>query len=349
MTEHAPHQVENSEISEQMLSLHQEDVNRLIESVSDAAEEVEMLQGRKEAIYESLQDALDSLDETGEVGDQETMRQMTYNSAKNKLMIYNADGNQERVRAGDLKVSATMWNESYYMGTEVPDETKRQYVIDQARYRIDELYDQQLAATEVARWKDLNEGRSDAYAMIRHHFERPETLEDGHIAEKMVESFLTKLAIDYDVPYEIKSVSVVDDVQYKIDFVLSPKQSEAQVGVAVEDAPEIGVQFTTARKESRIEHKKAQISQAKKDVVRETESSVKDIILVQLPLSDAREKYNTWQATPPKQRTPGGPDVLWDLKTKAQVYVGTVKQLIEQEHVSKAEAVAAWEQFQKTQ
>ncbi len=328
--------------SEEILpDLHEAAVMNLSAEVPTAAEEIEMLQQRKEAIFGQLEADLERMEDEGEVGDVDSMRHITFNSSKKRLMSYDNTGRQKRVRNGELKVSATMWGESYYMGTEVPEDKKRDYLLDRSRYQIDELYDQQVAAAEVVRWEDLNEGRSDAYAMVRHHFENPDTLEDGHIAEKMVESFLTKLALDYKVPYEIESVSVVDDIQYKIDFVLKPKRSTNEVAVGVVDAPEIGVQFTTARDQMRIKHKKAQIKQAKKDVSRSEDHQVSDIILLEMPLKGVRQKYNQWHATPTQQREPGGPDMLWSMKDRAQIYKKTMLPFIERGEIAKEDALSA--------
>ncbi len=329
-----------------LLSVHNQEVDQLVIQTPGAAQEIEILQQRKEAILAELQVDLERLAAEGEVGDAQTMRRVTFNSSRKQLMVYDAAGRQERVRSGTITVSATMWGDSYYMGTEVPEDTKRGYLLDRARYRVDELYDQQIASAEIVRWDTLNEGRSDAYAMVREHFEHPETLEDGHLAEKMVESFLTKLALDFDVPYEIESVNVVDDIEYKIDFVLRPKQTDGAVAVGVVDAPEIGIQFTTAKDKARIEHKKAQIKQAKDAVGRSETHHVQDIILVEMPLKNVRKTYDAWQNTSPHLRAPGGPDELWDIATKGQVYVGTLKQLIERKEVSKSEAIAAWNKFQ---
>jgi hypothetical protein len=57
------------------------------------------------------------------------------------------------------------------------------------------------------------------------------------------------------MPYTIKNVTIYDDVDYKIDFIIEPEAGSISLGVSVEEPKyraDVGIQFTTARSERKL-------------------------------------------------------------------------------------------------
>jgi|GEM_PF-3078387 len=142
-----------------------------------------------------------------------------------QAITFKSGGIPEYVSKGQL-LTAGLWSEEYYLDESTPRELKKAYTLHLARYQIADLYDHQIALSEINKSYNHNTGLDDAYTAIRERFETG-NLPDGIIAEKMVESYLTKLMHDFDMPYTIKNVTIYEDVEYKIDFIIEPKADEA--------------------------------------------------------------------------------------------------------------------------
>ncbi len=326
------------------------DIGKLLQeltpSIGDSAltEKLFFIQEQKAALMAELKSALHELDEKGTVGQEGKMRQVTYDESADTLVAYGRGGVKETVRRGQLMV-AGLWDETYYLDTSVPREMKKQYLVQKTRYQIADLYDHQIALFESTQGYNQNTGIDDAYRAIVHRYDENAEVVPGVMAEKMVESFLTKLTYDYHMPYRLKNVSVYEDVEYKIDFIIEPHTDEPAVGVRVdtpEERPDIAIQFTTASSPITIEHKHKQINQAKSRIGRDSSLHVKDHILIVLPIAHVVEVFTEWQQTKKGKRVPGGPDELWDMNMKEKIFSGLLDKIFEAAHIKDA-----WAQVEK--
>jgi hypothetical protein len=294
------------------------------------------IEQQRVAIMERLAVDLQQLDETNTVGIEGKMRSVQYDQ-EDGTMIYFNQGERNELSRGQLMV-AGMWNERYFLDSSVPSDVKRQYLEQQARYQLSDLHDLEIALFESK--QRYNQGPvSDTYQAIAAHYEEGYRPEPGELAEKMVESFLTKLSLDYDLPYQLKSVSVYEDVEYKIDFIIEPiEEGTSAVGVGVAepyDRPEIGIQFTIAKNELTVAHKKKQIASAKSRLEREGERRLRDLILIDLPLEEVAPIFDEWNAVKARRRIPGGPDELWSKDTKEKVFEGILGRVFTEDVVDR--------------
>lgn len=319
------------------------DVEKLLNDLESVIRDKEVtaelffMQEQKAALMAELQRGLQQLDEAGTVGVEGKMRKVVGDEATGELSIFGSGGITETVSRGQLMVSG-LWDEEYFLDDSVPYELKKKYLLKKTRYQIADLYDHQIALFEGSQGYNKNTGRDDSYNAIAGRYAEGAEVQPGVMAEKMVESFLTKLTYDYNVPYRLKNVSVFEDVEYKIDFLIEPHFDGEVVGVGVEepqDRPDIAIQFTTARKEATIEHKEKQVKAALGNIGLEDSLHVKNLILVVLPIDHVVETFEEWQNTKIKKRNPGGPDELWDEAVKEKIFKKLMAEIFSAEQIDK--------------
>ena len=310
---------------------------------TEVTEKLFFIQEQKAKLMADLKSARNELKESGVVGQEGKMRHVTYDAAADALITYGRGGVKETVRKGQLMV-AGLWDETYFLDKTVPLEIKKQYLVQKTRYQIADLYDHQIALFESTQGYNQNTGIDDAYRAIVSRYDEDALVVPGVMAEKMVESFLTKLTHDYNMPYRLKNVSVYEDVEYKIDFIIEPQTDGQAIGVGVDtkDRPDIAIQFTTASSPITIEHKNKQISQAKGRIDRDASLHVKDLILIVLPIAHVVDVFEEWQHTKKGKRAPGGPDELWDREMKGKIFEGLLGKIFPEKQLAEA-----WEQVKE--
>lgn len=322
------------------------DVDALLQEVAPdlggalSAEAIFYNQEEKQKIVDWLQAQLQQIDSEGTVGEKGQSRTVTWDEEAEMAVAFKSGGVPEYISKGQL-LTAGLWGEEHYLDESTPRTLKKAYALNQARYQIAELYNHQIALSEMNKSYNQNTGLDDAYAAINERFETGE-LPDGIIAEKMVESFLTKMMYDHDMPYTIKNVTVYEDVEYKIDFIIEPKAEEAALGVSVEEPQQrsdVGIQFTTARSERTIAHKEKQLTRARTQLAREA-APVQNLVLVTLPIEHVRETFTAWNESKNNKRAPGGPDELWPEEIKQQVFFALLERVL-----PPAAVTEAWQQL----
>lgn len=314
---------ENEELLAEMAANYEHDFGG-----EEATEKIIVAQEQKAAIMDELRDTLAQIDEVGTVGIEGQMRSVSYDGED--MFVFGKGGVAKQVSEGQLLV-AGMWDEEYFLDPAIPRKFKKQYAVAKAKYQLAELYDYQIALAEANQSYNKNTGLDEAYAAVAVHHEQAATIPDGIIAERMVESFLTKLAHDYELPYRVKNVTVYEDVEYKIDFIIEPTETDKSYGVGVEEPahrPDIAIQFTTAKSERTIEHKERQIDRAKARLGREGGLDVSDLVLITLPIEHVRDTYEAWIEQKPGKRVPGGPDELWSVALQEEVFMGLLKDVL---------------------
>lgn len=240
------------------------------------------------------------------------------------------DGTREPVGLGALLTDG-IWDVNYALDPEtVPRQVRKKFYIEKARRLLQRELDRQIAIDQSHSALSNPRNRQGYRGLV---MDKEVLGTQGHLAERMVFSFLNKLSIDEDVPFTIEAANVYEDIELKIDFILKVRARKR--GVAVEGVEEgeertIGVQFTIASRRSR----KLGKLKAAKEKAKETGSKVEDIILVKIPLKRLTELFAVWSANKP----PGGPDDLWDPAIKQKIIRGMLKGMLEEEEI---EAVCA--------
>ncbi len=304
----------------------------------EVTEKLFFIQKQKALLMAELKASLQQLDEDGTVGQENKMRRVTYDEVSDTFVTFGKGGAEEGVRRGQLMV-AGLWDEAYFLDASVPRDVQKKYLVQKTRYKIADLYDHQIALFESTQDYNKNTGFDDAYRAIVDRYSEDAEVVPGVMAEKMVESFITKLTYDYNMPYRLKNVSVYEDVEYKIDFLIEPLSDSDAVGVGVdtpEHRPDIAIQFTTALSPITIEHKHKQVSQAKGKIDRDDSLHVKDLILIVLPIAHVVDVFGEWQHTKKAKRVPGGPDELWNMETKENIFKGLLEKIFSSEQIEHA-------------
>lgn len=298
------------------------------------------LQQQKESLMTKLHESLAQLDATETVGLKGAARAIQMEN--DRLYYFGKGGVKTHITEGQLFASAR-WGAEHYLDVSLPRALKKKYLIEKARHEIAELHDRQIAGIEMNQTYNKNTGRDDAYRAI---YERDEeTLPDGIIAERMVQSFLTRIAHDYDMPFKIVNVSVHEDVEYKIDFIIEPLNADTLTGVDVqnpEDRHDVGIQFTTANSRQTIKHKERQLENSKREMARSGNRTVDNLVLVTLPITEVREKYGTWREASTSKKPAGGPEELWSIQTKEQVFKELLSCVLPEKTVT-----TAWDTVQR--
>ena len=318
------------------------DIDMLLEAVAPdlggavSGEAIVHIQEEKQRIVERLQAHLHQIDSEGTVGEKGKSRSVMWDETAGQAITFKSGGVPEYISKGQL-LTAGLWDEEYYLDESTPRELKKEYALNLARYQIAELYDHQIALSEMNKSYNRNTGFDNAYTAIHERFETGK-LPSGIIAEKMVMSYLTKLMHDFDMPYTIKNVTIYEDVEYKIDFVIEPKADAASLGVSVEEPQhraDVGIQFTTVHSQRMISHKQKQVSRARMQLTRES-SPIQNLVLVALPIEHVWETYEAWKNSKTNRRAPGGPDELWPEEIKQQVFFTLLKGVLPADTIANA-------------
>jgi hypothetical protein len=283
------------------------------------------LQREKRAVMEALHARLHALDEAGSGEREKDGRSVFYEEGESGggYYIFSKGGEEKIAITRGEMLTDGMWGASYLMTDSVPRADQKRFYLEAARREVAALLDEQIAHAEGASRLNRGSGRDEAYAAI---LERGEEGEDfGVVAEKMVKSFLKKLEIDHELPFTVLDVDVYEDVEHKVDFVIRIAAHRRGVGVATgEDIHDIGVQFTTSVSAKTLEKKERQLERAQFNLKHEGTSRLEDIVLVSIPLRQTAAVYEAWKGTKANRRAPGGPDKLWDKKTKEKVFKGVL-------------------------
>ncbi len=239
------------------------------------------------------------------------------------------NGTETLITLGEIMTDGE-WGREYALDPKsVPKRIRKQYIVERTKRNLSRALDKQIALEEQEN-AQLDDKKRDTYRRIleetRYGVERT-----GLIAEKMVQNFLRKLTYDLGFDFEILSADVFQDVEQKVDFVIKRKRKTRGVKVQPEaSALAVGVQFTTQVNPEVLKSKRAQIRRVKdrlpftdEETYEESEEDeVADIILVSIPLHDLRKIFLDWQRAGAPS---GGPDKLWDLSTKHQIFKSTLR------------------------
>lgn len=316
-------------------------VERLVSGSPEAWKNIEALQDEKRALIDELRewrkkfwradgihgaerkDALSRIQsfEAGEAG---------------RALRARPDGTFESIQKGGEATiltkgevfAASEWGVWWKFDDSVSPETQMALMAHQVRRKVAGKYDAQLIAFGKAD-RASDDRKRDTYERIEQTQASLESMPDGILAEKMLMSFLTKQMHDGTLGFTVESVDVYEDVEHKIDFVITIADGTRR-GVGVnEPRHRIGIQFTLDS--GALERKRQQIDRVGKRI---QETDVDELILVTMPIDDIRPMFEKWRyeadgtRVKEKRLDPRGPDRFWSDDVKRTILRGLV------EHVS---------------
>jgi hypothetical protein len=298
------------ELSEQ-LGLNPESVKRIL-----------ALQKEKQRVMEWLTSRLKNID--GKEQEYEPgSRRIVFDGQR--YLWEKSDGTQEEVTLGSILTDG-IWDVNYALDPEtVPRNIRKRFLIEKARRLLQRELDKQIAINQTHSVFSDPRNRQGYSGLVK---DRELLGTEGHLAERLVFSYLSKLSIDGDVPFVVQASNVYEDIELKIDFIIKVKARKR--GVAVEGLAEngertIGVQFTIASRRSR----KLKKLQKAKERAKETGNKVEDIVLVKVPLKRLHGLFARWAVNKP----PGGPDRLWDVSIKQKILRGVLKGMLDEDEI----------------
>ncbi len=249
----------------------------------------------------------------------------TLQKTESGYQTYLKGGQVVELTEGDVFAAAqwgTFWR---FPDTSIDKHDQQKIMIHQMRNLIGQHYDEQLVA--FGKVNKLSDDRKrDTYERIGDQSTELTELPDGLLAEKMILSVLHKVQRDFDLPFTVHSVDVYEDVENKIDFVVSLQDHRRGVKVS-EQSSGIGVQFTLNA--SKAEDKQNQINASKN----RGEADVDDIVLVSMPFVQIRDLFDSWRYNADGSRIneksldPRGPDYLMSNEMKLQLLKALLKKL----------------------
>jgi hypothetical protein len=225
--------------------------------------------------------------------------------------------------------AASEWGTWWQFDPSVPREVQSKVMRNQVHAVLADQFDQQLMA--FGRADRLSDDRKrDAYADKQESEKSLEAMSEGHLAEKMLMSLLTKEMHDHadNLPFTVKSVDVYEDVEHKIDFVITVEGTRRGVKVN-KPSQRIGIQFTMNR--DATERKNQQLDRMRKHL---DETDVDQLFLITMPLHDIKYNYDRWldaaysveeKRVIKKRLDPRGPDHLWSPEIKKKIIDGLVR------------------------
>lgn len=246
-----------------------------------------------------------------------------YNKKSGKMFYINGD-KKDVVTRGDM-YTGHLWDQNFYLDpAKTPDAEIEKYLEYRENQIIKDYIDKEIASEEV----EYNEHRDllkhKAYSEILKRKDSGSE-QSGIIAEKFIQSFLEKLSIDTGVDFEIQQANTYQDVEYKMDFVVSRKSNKRGVQVETGEIEEKnGIQFTLNREKTGF--KKEQVAKANKKL--EEESNINQVILVVLDSDNIMRNYKQWKLL--HNKGPGGPDryLSHDPKKQQELKKQIVTQLL---------------------
>lgn len=313
------------------LHLIMEELHRLEDQFANVEEvppeveqEVFVYQEQKQALMRKMHEQFQVLDAGGTLETEQGAWSVLQQGEGKYIAI--ANGRQIEISLGQL-LTDPEWGMAYDVNDpSIHRNTKKRYIIEQTKYKLQELLDAQIFSVESQRGT-THLKLHKAYVESRENRETTQ-MQMGIIAEKMVRTYLEQLAWDYpDLGFTVERADAQQDVENKIDFIIHRRSHTRGVNVEpIEGPKDAGIQFTTRQDAEGLAHKQEQVERAKR-YARE----VDDVVLVKIPIERFAGAYTAWRG----KQTPGGPDRYWNQQTKDEIFRNVMAGLFTPEEVER--------------
>ena len=310
---------------ETVLDWHAKQEAKKRETSGEAQAEIYRIQKRKQRIMRDLKFKLQELDNP-EVKTKVKKNQRLVTAHGDQLQWLGESGIVP-VTVGELLTDGDWGIEYAFDGESVPRMIRKQYLIADAKRKLQDLLDEQISVEAIASAR-THEFTRGAYQRSKE--EKDAGIEhEGILAEKMVQNFLTQLSVDYNLDFRIESADVYQDIQQKIDFMIHRTSHTRGVGVEADDQGEdIGVQFTISQRPESLEKKQEQISRSKQ-LLRRYED-IDDLVLISIPIRGIKQLIKEWEG---EGKPPGGPSAMWYPKSKEKIFKLVLEKMYSREEI----------------
>lgn len=296
------------------------------ENARDAEMDIYKIQRQKQNLMEKFFKRTRALEKSNGRVEYTDMPEVSFDQAT-RLLSYEDEHGQKISFTKEELFTDGEWGMKYTLDASVPYLIQKEYLLSELKRELREKLDEQIIKKETVS-ELVHEWKKKAYEALSGSKEKP--LEQrGVIAEKMVKNFLKKISLIPGVDFEVRNADVYQDVEQKIDFLIHRKSHTR--GGRVEESEvvqDIGIQFTTAIEKAA--HKERQIGRVKKELQKDSENEIDDIVLVTMPMTYVKELHTKWQS----HRRPGGPEKLLKGEEKAKILSLVLKDILTPEELS---------------
>lgn len=216
------------------------------------------------------------------------------------------------------------WGKVYNLSASTPVELKNQYLEEVFEHQYNELYNRQLVIDRVKIEDKLDQRLEDTYGRVEKAFDnKEEERSAGLMFEKMLYNLVYKFGHHFKkYGLKIERLTVIDDVENKIDFVISLPKKNRGVGIEEINDEKLGVQFTLVENYSpKYNFKKRQVEKAKKNI---KDNDINDLVLISIPVN-FKEIFDSFGVWDKNGRPAGGPEKNLSAKTKIMAVEGIMK------------------------
>lgn len=313
-------------------------------SSTENQREILEIQKEKREIFLELKKSFRDL-EAGKLEDEPELIKLSYDSATRFLKGRSKQGKEFLLTIGEL-FSNVEWDIFSNLDGSVPRHIRKEYLFVRARKKIRDLLDAQILLEETANQRS-ERGRREAYKKMKEAIDE-DRLVSGWIAENAVRGFLSCLAMDFGLRFEVDRADVFMDVDHKVDFVLRRPRYHRGVGIEREDQSgresgegkqeELkesetdfdndknngwGIQFTTSTTSLDLSRKRKQMLYARAYL---PENKLKDLVLVSIPLGKVKNNYLRWLKSVKETGVSfGGPEQYWNERVQHELVDGLLK------------------------
>jgi len=308
----------------------------------ETRKEIFNFQDEKERVIVQMHELLKKTDAGEEISfEEKDLISVGYENGKYKT--FGKKGGE--ISKGDIAV-ASMWGKNLKLNSEVDRKTKKEFILRESKKRISSLWDKQINlavqdtdSEDVFKLQAFNGLKKSADAESKMKYEE---MSSGHIAEKMVDSFMTKILVNNpDFPFTMEQADTYDDVNEKMDFIFHIKKEYSR-GLNIKSCEEesekdcekndIGVQYTM-NTDPEVQNKKInQIDKSKKRNI----DKVDDIILVTVPLGKIQEVLKKFKEKK-RDNNFSGPEQFLNMDIKRTLFKSMLENLPENLNINAEE------------
>jgi len=298
--------------------------------------EVFQLQARKQEIMQGLKERLRCLDdpEREPLSEQEARGVRMENGA---ILVRDENGKEHHAEAADLLHDGE-WGIRYALDESVPRDLRKHYLVARARQQIQELLDEQLLESYAERklGDPSRHSLREAYRRTREaHQESSKKEPLGLAAERMARTLLSRYQHRGDLPFRVEFADIYEDIEHKMDYIISRTDHRRGVGVVEGNHPEaIAVQFSQAA--SHRGQKQKQLRRMRSLIGGEIEGIDDYVLLIISNTSWVKNALREWDNT---GKPPGGPEQFIPQNIQEQLFKKPLRKMYEDHEID-----AMWEQ-----
>lgn len=281
-----------------------------------------LLQREKARIMQELKEGLRQI-EAGTFANEKLSNALETSYCNGKL-VARWNGLEIPVTVGTI-IADLDWDTHYDLDASVPKNIRKRYLLELAKQRIFRIAQKQIDLYEGANPALEKNLRMGIHSMLG----LEQSMELGHLAERMTYGLMRRLEIDADPGFRVMRADAYHDVVQKIDFLLSVPSwlRGVRTEVTEEDNRTVeGFQLTISANSSALSMKRQEVKAARASI----QGRLRDVSLVRFNGEYIAQAYARWRHL---GRPPGGPYAYIPSEGIREIVHGLLKSIVPQETI----------------